>query len=36
MRFALSSDEDFGKLLDKEVAKAYMPDAAQSITRKVD
>jgi hypothetical protein len=32
---ALNSDEDFGKLLDKEAAKAYMPDAVQSITRKV-
>jgi hypothetical protein len=32
---ALNADEDFVKLLDKEAAKAYLPGAEQSITRKI-
>jgi hypothetical protein len=32
---ALSADEEFSKVLDKDAAKAYLPAAEQSITRKV-
>jgi hypothetical protein len=32
---ALNADEEFVKLLDKEAAKAYLPGAEQSITRKI-
>ena len=32
---ALGADEEFSKVLDKDAAKAYLPAAEQSITRKV-
>ena len=32
---ALNSNEEFSKGLDKEAAKAYLPGATQTISRKV-
>jgi hypothetical protein len=32
---ALNADEDFSKAVDKDAAKAYLPGATQTITRKV-
>jgi hypothetical protein len=32
---ALSADEEFSKVLDKDAAKAYLPAAEQTITRRV-
>jgi hypothetical protein len=32
---ALSADAEFGKAVDKEAGKAYLPGATQTITRKV-
>jgi hypothetical protein len=32
---ALDADEDFAKSLDKDAAKAYLPNATQTISRKI-
>jgi hypothetical protein len=32
---ALNADEDFSKALDKDAAKAYLPGAVQTISRKI-
>jgi hypothetical protein len=32
---ALNADEEFGRQLDEEAAKAYLPGATQTISRKI-
>jgi hypothetical protein len=32
---AISADAEFAKAIDKDAAKAYLPGATQTITRKI-